>query len=85
MRAALPDRLSDMLTRLKLIGIRDQLDGLLESNQCRRQFCRKSFRPCDLGHNHNGATSSSVIAVEPRTGRGKCARPALLSSRSQPL
>jgi hypothetical protein len=25
-----PDRLSDMLTRLKLTGIRDQLDGLLD-------------------------------------------------------
>ena len=30
MRAAAPDRLSEMLTRLKLTGIRDQLDGLLE-------------------------------------------------------
>lgn len=27
---AAPDRLSDMLSRLKLTGIRDQLDGLLE-------------------------------------------------------
>jgi hypothetical protein len=33
-----PDRLSDMLTRLKLTGIRDQLDGLSDeaSRGCRR-------------------------------------------------
>jgi hypothetical protein len=30
MRAAVPDRLDEMLTRLKLTGIRDQLDGLLD-------------------------------------------------------
>jgi len=30
MRAAIPDRLSDMLTRLKLTAVRDQLDGLLD-------------------------------------------------------
>jgi hypothetical protein len=30
MRAAVPDRLSDMLTRLKLTAVRDQLDGLLD-------------------------------------------------------
>jgi len=30
MRANAPDRLSEMLTRLQLTGIRDQLDSLLE-------------------------------------------------------
>lgn len=30
MRAAMPDRLSHMLTRLNLIAVRDQLDGLLD-------------------------------------------------------
>ena len=30
MRAAVPDRLSDMLTRLKLTSIRDQLEALLD-------------------------------------------------------
>jgi len=61
MRAAVPDRLSDMLSRLKLTGIRDQLDGLLDeaSRQelslretlvllCEREIARKDERRIEM-------------------------------------
>jgi DNA replication protein DnaC len=61
MRAALPDRLSDMLTRLKLTGIRDQLDGLLDEAGrqelslretlvllCEREIARKDERRIEM-------------------------------------
>ena len=41
MRAAAPDRLSEML-RLKLTGIRDQLDGLLDEAD-RQELFRMSL------------------------------------------
>jgi DNA replication protein DnaC len=60
MRAA-PDRLSDMLTRLKLTGIRDQLDGLLDEAGrqdlslretlvllCEREIARKDERRIEM-------------------------------------
>src|SRR6266566_4501435 len=60
MRAA-PDRLSDMLTRLKLTGIRDQLDGLLDEAGrqdlslretlvllCDREIARKDERRIEM-------------------------------------
>ena len=61
MRAAVPDRLSDMLTRLKLTGIRDQLDGLLDEAGrqelnlretlvmlCEREIARKNERRIEM-------------------------------------
>ena len=61
MRAAAPDRLSEMLTRLKLTGIRDQLDGLLEEAGrqelslretlvllCEREITRKDERRIEM-------------------------------------
>jgi DNA replication protein DnaC len=61
MRAAVPDRLSDMLTRLKLTGIRDQLDGLLDEAGrqdlslretlvllCEREIARKDERRIEM-------------------------------------
>jgi DNA replication protein DnaC len=61
MRAAAPDRLSEMLTRLKLIVIRDQLDGLLEEAgrqelslretlvlPCEREITRKDERRIEM-------------------------------------
>jgi DNA replication protein DnaC len=61
MRAAVPDRLSDMLTRLKLTGIRDQLDGLLDDAGrqelslretlvllCEREIARKDERRIEI-------------------------------------
>jgi len=61
MRAVAPDRLSEMLTRLKLTGIRDQLDGLLEEAGrqelslretlvllCEREITRKDERRIEM-------------------------------------
>lgn len=61
MRAAAPDRLSEMLTRLKLTGIRDQLDSLLEEAGrqelslretlvllCEREITRKDERRIEM-------------------------------------
>jgi DNA replication protein DnaC len=61
MRAAVPDRLSGMLTRLKLTGIRDQLDGLLDEAGrqelslreslvllCEREIARKDERRIEM-------------------------------------
>ena len=61
MRAAAPDRLSEMLTRLKLTGIRDQLDNLLEEAGrqelslretlvllCEREITRKDQRRVEM-------------------------------------
>src|SRR5215471_15887832 len=61
MRAAIPDRLSDMLTRLKLTAIRDQLDGLLDEAGrqdlslretlvllCEREIARKDERCIEM-------------------------------------
>jgi DNA replication protein DnaC len=61
MRAAVPDRLSEMLTRLKLTGIRDQLDGLLDEAGrqelslretlvllCEREIARKDERRIEM-------------------------------------
>jgi DNA replication protein DnaC len=61
MRAAVPDRLSDMLTRLKLTAIRDQLDGLLDEAGrqdlslretlvllCEREIARKDERRIEM-------------------------------------
>ena len=61
MREAVPDRLNDMLTRLKLTGIRDQLDGLLDEAGrqelslretlvmlCEREIARKDERRIEM-------------------------------------
>jgi len=61
MRAAVPDRLSDMLTRLKLTAVRDQLDGLLDEAGrqelslretlvllCEREIARKDERRIEM-------------------------------------
>ena len=61
MREAVPDRLNDMLTRLKLTAIRDQLDGLLDEAGrqelslretlvllCERQITRKDARRFEM-------------------------------------
>jgi DNA replication protein DnaC len=61
MRAAMPDRLSDMLTRLKLTAVRDQLDGLLDEAGrqelslretlvllCEREIARKDERRIEM-------------------------------------
>ena len=46
MRAAAPDRLSEMLTRLKLTGIRDQLDGLLDEAGRQELSLRETLVRC---------------------------------------
>jgi len=61
MREAVPDRLNDMLTRLKLTAIRDQLDGLLDEAGrqelnlretlvllCEREITRKDERRIEM-------------------------------------
>ena len=61
MREAVPDRLNDMQTRLKLAGIRDQLDGLLDEAGrqelslretlvmlCEREIARKDERRIEM-------------------------------------
>src|SRR5246127_249359 len=61
MREAVPDRLNDMLTRLKLTGIRDQLDGMLDEAGrqelslretlvllCEREITRKDERRIEM-------------------------------------
>jgi DNA replication protein DnaC len=61
MREAVPDRLNDMLTRLKLTGIRDQLDGMLDEAGrqelslretlvmlCEREIARKDERRIEM-------------------------------------
>ncbi|SCB53658.1 hypothetical protein GA0061099_10881, partial [Bradyrhizobium yuanmingense] len=61
MRAAVSDRLSDMLTRLKLTAVRDQLDGLLDEAGrqelslretlvllCEREIARKDERRIEM-------------------------------------
>ena len=61
MRANAPDRLSEMLTRLQLTGIRDQLDSLLEEAGrqelslretlvllCEREITRKDERRIEM-------------------------------------
>lgn len=61
MREAVPDRLSEMLTRLKLTGIRDQLDSLLDEAGrqelslretlvllCEREIARKDERRIEM-------------------------------------
>lgn len=61
MRAIVPDRLSDMLTRLKLTAVRDQLDGLLDEAGrqvlslretlvllCEREIARKDQRRIEM-------------------------------------
>ncbi|UPK26545.1 ATP-binding protein [Bradyrhizobium sp. 195] len=61
MRAIVPDRLSDMLTRLKLTAVRDQLDGLLDEAGrqelslretlvllCEREIARKDERRVEM-------------------------------------
>ena len=61
MRAAVPDRLSDLLTRLKLTAVRDQLDGLLDEAGrqelslretlvllCEREIARKDERRIEM-------------------------------------
>jgi len=61
MREAVPDRLNDMLTRLKLTAIRDQLDGLLDEAGrqelslretlvllCEREIIRKDERRIEM-------------------------------------
>ena len=61
MRAAVPDCLSDILTRLKLTALRDQLDGLLDEAGrqelslgetlvllCEREIARKDERRVEM-------------------------------------
>ncbi|WP_346015323.1 ATP-binding protein [Bradyrhizobium sp. 39] len=61
MRAIVPNRLSDMLTRLKLTAVRDQLDGLLDEAGrqelslretlvllCEREIARKDERRIEM-------------------------------------
>src|ERR1700760_95468 len=61
MREAVPDRLTDMLTRLKLTAVRDQLDGLLDEAGrqelslretlvllCEREIARKDERRIEM-------------------------------------
>jgi len=45
MRAIVPDRLSDMLTRLKLTAVRDQLDGLLDEAGRQELSLRETLVP----------------------------------------
>ncbi|WP_410708010.1 ATP-binding protein [Bradyrhizobium sp. BWA-3-5] len=61
MRTIVPDRLSDMLTRLQLTAVRDQLDGLLDEASrrelslretlvllCEREIARKDERRVEM-------------------------------------
>ena len=76
MRAA-PDRLTDMLTRLKLTAVRDQLDSLLDeagrqelsiardalSLFCEREIARKDERRIEM------TLKLGALPVRPRPGR----------------